>query len=35
MLMTPDLSEYKPPNAARTSGVDKRIVENKSWSVKI
>src|SRR5712692_3237569 len=35
MLMTPDRSEQRPPSAASTSGVDRRIVENKSWRVKI
>src|SRR4051794_20647222 len=35
MLMTPDLSEYKPPSAANTNGVDKRIVENRSEKVNI
>jgi len=35
MLMTPDLSEYSPPNAANTSGVASRTVENKREMVKI
>src|SRR5438105_14976395 len=35
MLITPDRSEYKPPSAASTSGVDNRMVENRSEIVKI
>jgi hypothetical protein len=35
ILMTPDLSEYKPPSAANTNGVDRRIVENRSENVNI
>src|SRR6187455_1543069 len=34
MLMTPERSENIPPSAASTSGVDNRIVENTSETVK-
>jgi hypothetical protein len=34
-LMTPDLSEYKPPSAASTNGVARRMVENTSAKEKI
>src|SRR5437763_9413467 len=33
--MTPDRSEYRPPKAANTKGVDNRIVENSIDTVKI
>jgi len=35
MLITPDRSEYNPPRAANTKGVDNRTVEKNSDHVKI